>query len=123
METITINQILYILITAVLLPVLGFVGQYVLTKTGYIKNETIRDAINAVWNAVVYVSQVFVDDCKKSGNFDKEAQAKAFNMAKTAALDMISDNAKKYMEKYCGDLDEWLKIQIEAAVKSNKTLN
>lgn len=98
-------------------------GQYVLTKTGYIKNETIRDAINAVWNAVVYVSQVFVDDCKKSGNFDKEAQVKAFNMAKTAALDMISDNAKKYIEKYCGDLDEWLKIQIEAAVKGNKTLN
>ena len=123
METITINQILYILITAVLLPVLGFVGQYVLTKTGDIKNETIRDAINAVWNAVVYVSQVFVDDCKKSGKFDKEAQVKAFNMAKTAALDMISDNAKKYIEKYCGDLDEWLKIQIEAAVKSNKTLN
>ena len=55
METITINQILYILITAVLLPVLGFVGQYLLTKTGYIKNETIRDAINAVWDAVVYV--------------------------------------------------------------------
>ena len=74
-------------------------------------------------NAVVYVSQVFVDDCKKSGNFDKEAQAKAFNMAKTAALNMISDNAKKYIEKYCGDLDEWLKIQIEAAVKTNKTLN
>ena len=123
METITINQILYILITAVLLPVLGFVGQYVLTKTEDIKNETIRDAINAVWNAVVYVSQVFVDDCKTSGNFDKDAQVKAFNMAKTAALDMISDNAKKYIEKYCGDLDEWLKIQIEAAVKSNKTLN
>lgn len=120
METVTINQILYILITAVLIPVLTLVGQYVKIKTSGIKNDVIRGAINNVWDAVVYVSQVFVDDCKKSGNFDADAQAKAFNMAKTAALDTMSETAKKYIEKYCGDLDEWLKIQIEAAVKGTK---
>ena len=41
-------------------------------------------------------------------------------MAKTAALNGKSDSMKKYIDKYCGGLDEWLRIQIEAWVKKNK---
>ena len=120
---ITLNEVLYTLITCALMIVVRFGVQLIRTKTAEIKNAEVQQMIDNIGDIVIMVSQTFVDSLKESGNFDKEAQAKAFNMAKTAALEMISDNAKKYIEKYCGDLDEWLKIQIEAAVKGNKTLN
>lgn len=117
---ITLNEVLYTLITCALMIVVKFVIQLIRTKTAEIKNTEVQQMIDNIGDIVIMVSQTFVDSLKESGNFDKEAQAKAFDMAKTAALNSMSDSMKKYIDKYCGGLDEWLRIQIEAWVKKNK---
>ena len=117
---ITLNEVLYTLITCALMIVVRFGVQLIRTKTAEIKNAEVQQMIDNIGDIVIMVSQPFVDSLKESGNFDKEAQAKAFNMAKTAALNGMSDSMKKYIDKYCGGLDEWLRIQIEAWVKKNK---
>ena len=117
---ITLNEVLYTLITCALMIVVRFGVQLIQTKTAEIKNAEVQQMIDNIGDIVIMVSQTFVDSLKESGNFDKEAQAKAFNMAKTAALNGMSDSMKKYIDKYCGGLDEWLRIQIEAWVKKNK---
>ena len=117
---ITLNEVLYTLITCALMIVVKFVVQLIRTKTAEIKNAEVQQMIDNIGDIVIMVSQTFVDSLKESGNFDKEAQAKAFDMAKTAALNGMSDSMKKYIDKYCGGLDEWLRIQIEAWVKKNK---
>lgn len=117
---ITLNEVLYTLITCALMIVVKFGVQLIRTKTAEIKNAEVQQMIDNIGDIVIMVSQTFVDSLKESGNFDKEAQAKAFNMAKTAALNGMSDSMKKYIDKYCGGLDEWLRIQIEAWVKKNK---
>ena len=117
---ITLNEVLYTLITCALMIVVRFGVQLIRTKTAEIKNAEVQQMIDNIGDVVIMVSQTFVDSLKESGNFDKEAQAKAFNMAKTAALNGMSDSMKKYIDKYCGGLDEWLRIQIEAWVKKNK---
>ena len=117
---ITFNEVLYTLITCALMIVVRFGVQLIRTKTAQIKNAEVQQMIDNIGDIVIMVSQTFVDSLKESGNFDKEAQAKAFNMAKTAALNGMSDSMKKYIDKYCGGLDEWLRIQIEAWVKKNK---
>ena len=117
---ITLNEVLYTLITCALMIVVRFGVQLIRTKTAEIKNAEVQQMIDNIGDIVIMVSQTFVDSLKESGNFDKEAQAKAFNMAKTAALNGMSDSMKKYIDKYCGGLDEWLRIQIEAWVKKNE---
>lgn len=117
---ITLNEVLYTLITCALMIIVRFGVQLIRTKTAEIKNAEVQQMIDNIGDIVIMVSQTFVDSLKESGNFDKEAQAKAFNMAKTAALNSMSDSMKKYIDKYCGGLDEWLRIQIEAWVKKNK---
>ena len=117
---ITLNEVLYTLITCALMIVVRFGVQLIRTKTAEIKNAEVQQMIDNIGDIVIMVSQTFVDSLKESGNFDKEAQAKAFNMAKTAALNGMSDSMKKYIDKYCGGLNEWLRIQIEAWVKKNK---
>ena len=117
---ITLNEVLYTLITCALMIVVRFGVQLIRTKTAEIKNAEVQQMIDNIGDIVIMVSQTFVDSLKESGNFEKEAQAKAFNMAKTAALNGMSDSMKKYIDKYCGGLDEWLRIQIEAWVKKNK---
>lgn len=117
---ITLNEVLYTLITCALMIVVRFGVQLIRTKTAEIKNAEVQQMIDNIGDIVIMVSQTFVDSLKESGNFDKEAQAKAFDMAKTAALNGMSDSMKKYIDKYCGGLDEWLRIQIEAWVKKNK---
>ena len=117
---ITLNEVLYTLITCALMIVVRFGVQLIRTKTAEIKNAEVQQMIDNIGDIVIMVSQTFVDSLKESGNFDKEAQAKAFNMAKTAALNGMSDSMKKYIDKYCGGLDEWLRIQIKAWNKKNK---
>ena len=117
---ITLNEVLYTLITCALMIVVRFGVQLIRTKTAEIKNAEVQQMIDNIGDIVIMVSQTFVDSLKESGNFYKEAQAKAFNMAKTAALNGMSDSMKKYIDKYCGGLDKWLRIQIEAWVKKNK---
>lgn len=114
---VTINDILYIFITALLIPVLRFVGQLIMAK---VADSRYAAALNDVFSAVEYVNQTFVDALKAKGCFDEEAQIYAFDKAKEAALNLMSAGTRKWLEKSVTDLDSWLTVQIEAAVKTAK---
>ena len=117
MNTVTLNDILYVVLTAAVPLVLRFVWQYCSAKYA---DSKYADAINVVFAAVDYVNQTFVDSLKQSGCFDAEAQEIAFKKAKDAVLDTMSASTRKWLEKTHTNLDHWLTVQIEAAVKAVK---
>lgn len=117
MESITINDILYVVLTAAVPLVLRFIYQLVSAK---VEDTRYENAVNAVFSAVEYVNQVFVGDLKESGNFDETAQIQAFQKAKDAALDIMGETVRKWLDKTQVDVDEWLTVQIESAVKAVK---
>ena len=117
MEHITINDILYVLITVALPLVLRYGYQLASAKLAETKYA---DAVESVYAAVAYVNQTFVDSLKASGDFGGEAARQAFHMARAAALDCMKESTYKWLEETYNDLDTWLEVQIESAVKSNK---
>jgi len=120
MNQIFIN-ILAAVVTCIILPLISFLGvkltEWLNTK---IKNEKgqalIKKATDIVLNAVRCVFQSYVEALKKSGGFDQKAQIYAFNLAKDIALKQLGDDAKKYIAQNYGDLEEWLKTEIEASI-------
>lgn len=117
MVNITINDILYALITVLLPLVLRYVYQLVSIK---VAGTQYANAVNAVFAAVEYVNQTYVDTLKKEGDFDAESQEFAFEMAKDAALDIMEASTYKWLAKSFDSVDSWLDVQIESAVKAVK---
>ena len=73
-----------------------------------------------VLDAVRCVFQTYVEALKKSGGFDQKARIYAFNLAKDTALKQLGDDAKDYISENYGDLQEWLKTEIEASINKLK---
>jgi len=114
---VTINDILYVLITVLLPLALRFAWQFVAVK---IEDTRYATALNDIFNAVEFVNQTFVDALKEKGCFDDEAKAHAFTKAKDAAMELMTVNTRKWLEKSVTDVDSWLTMQIEAAVRGVK---
>ena len=83
-------------------------------------NSTIESASNIVLDAVVKTQQVYVNELKKQGSFDIESQKKAFEDTKSTAKELFTDSTKKIITETFGDLEKWLDLKIEAAVKETK---
>ena len=73
-----------------------------------------------VTDCVVATNQTYVETLKKEGKFDKDAQAKAFQMTYDAVMDILTDDAKEYLANFYGDLTLYLTKRIEAEVVANK---
>ena len=71
-------------------------------------------------DCVVATNQTYVEALKKEGKFDKDAQAKAFQMTYDAVMDILTDDAKEYLANFYGDLTLYLTERIEAEVVANK---
>ena len=117
METMTIKDFLYIVITVAVPVVVRSVMQYFSAKYADSKHAA---ALNAVFRAVEYVNQTFVDTLKEHGNFDAKAQEDALNKAKDAALETMGSYTREWLEDTFVDVDEWLTVQIESAVRMVK---
>ncbi len=76
---------------------------------------------NTITNAVLATTQTYVDALKGQNAFDKEAQQKAFDMTYEAVMNVLTDEAKKYLTAAVGDLNIYITSQIEATVKMTKT--
>ena len=77
-------------------------------------NDTISDC-------VIATTQTYVESLKKQGSFDAEAQKEAFNQTYNSVMDILSEEAKKYLNEAIGDLNLYITQKIEAEVKINKT--
>lgn len=117
MEQITMSDLLYAVLTAVIPLLIRYLYQIVKLE---ITDRKHNDAVDAVYDAVDYVMQTFVDSLKQSGSFDEAEQQVAFMKAKDAALEIMEDATRKWLEKTYVNLDAWFEVQIEAAVKKSK---
>ena len=89
------------------------------------KNELEKKYINmlndTISDCVIATTQTYVESLKKQGSFDAEAQKEAFNQTYNSVMDILSEEAKKYLNEAIGDLNLYITQKIEAEVKINKT--
>ena len=117
----TIQELLHYLIYIVLT-----VSIPVLTKyfTDWLKEKTKENKFaeigEIVANVVEETNQTYVDELKKAGEFTKEAQVTALNKSLTKAINLLSDDLKKLIIEYSGDLEGYLTTLIESYIKINK---
>ena len=67
-------------------------------------------------------NQTIVDNLKKNGKFDKEAQMKVKADAINTLRATLSETAKDLLSDVVGDLDVWLDTLIESSVRQSKLL-
>ena len=115
-----------------IIPLLGilttYIVKYIQVKSAEITEKTdnaiadkytvmLADTITA---CVLATNQTYVESLKKQGSFDAEAQKVAFNMTLNAVMEILSEDAKKYLTEAFGDLNAYITSQIEASVNMNK---
>ena len=119
----------------VVIPLLGILTAYVVklvnTKIEDINKE--RDNVleekyltmlgATISDCVTATTQTYVESLKKQGKFDAEAQKEAFNQTYTAVMNILSEEAKKYLTVAVGDLNLYITQKIEAEVNASKTTN
>ena len=123
-------NLLMAVLTAAVTALSAFVAAFVKKKGEQAAAETnstlLKDVIEEVTGivdiAVSAVSQTYVDELKKAGSFDAEAQKQALAMALAACIKAISPAAKAFIEETYGDLTEYLTTYIEAEVRKQKAL-
>ena len=89
-----------------------------------IKNEKIKNGLetanNIVEQAVLCVTQTYVDELKGKDIFDSDSQKVALQKAKDSACAMFNDDIFKIIHSTYGDFDEWLNTKIEEIIQKNK---
>ena len=106
----------------------GFLVKWINSKSKEIQtnidNETLNKYLQmlteTVTDCVIATNQTYVESLKLQGSFDAEAQKQAFNMTCTAVLEILSDDAKLYLNAAVGDLQTLISKKIEAEVNANK---
>ena len=126
------NEFLTTLLQAVLVAAVpvcaAFIGKGLKSLASYLgqksENETAKKylaaAADAVATAVTYTSQVYVDKLKETGQFTKENQREALEIAVAQAKNLLTAEAAAFLENAYGDLNEYLKSRIEAEVRNQK---
>lgn len=115
-----------------IIPLLGIITKY-LVDFLQAKRDEINDKIDnettekytkmifdTVTACVIATNQTYVNSLKEQGKFDEEAQKKAFDMTMSAVLDILSEDVKKYMKEFAGDLNAYLTNLIEAQVYTHR---
>lgn len=123
-----LEQIFTVCIIPFLGALTGFIISFIKTKQAEIeaktKNEIAKKYVamlaETINTCVVATNQTYVDALKKKGAFDAAAQTEAFNKTKNAILNILTDEAKKYLTEAYGDLNVYIEEQIEAIVNKNK---
>lgn len=84
-------------------------------------SQTLDSLEKLVVDCVLATKQTYVDELKKTGKFDLEAQLAAFEKTKNAVLNILSDDTKALLNSVVGDLGIYITQLIEAAVNSTKS--
>lgn len=115
-----------------IIPLLGvlttFIIVFIRKKTSELQdltdNETYRKYMellrDTVIDCVIATNQTYVEALKNKNAFDKQAQEEAFKLSYNAVMEILSDDAKEYLNSAVGDLNVYVTKLIEAQVKLNK---
>lgn len=85
--------------------------------------ELLAEVTEAVTTAVTYTSQTYVDALKKSNAFTKENQDEALAKAVKKAEELLTWEARRFLEDAYGDLNGYLVSRIEAEVRVQKQMD
>lgn len=75
---------------------------------------------NTITDCVLATNQTYVNELKKQGKFDMDAQKIAFQKTYENVMALLTDEAKKYLAEALGDLQTYVNNKIEAEVLLNK---
>lgn len=75
---------------------------------------------NTIVDCVLATNQTYVNELKKQGKFDLDAQKIAFQKTYENIMALLTDEAKKYLSEALGDLQTYINNKIEAEVLLNK---
>lgn len=112
--------ILGILTTALVKFINSKIGELSARTDNELLQKYIKMANDTICNCVIATNQTYVETLKAQGKFDLEAQKAAFEMTKNAVLELLTDEAKSYLNAAYGDLMAYIQVQIEAEVNLNK---
>lgn len=124
-----VKQIFELCVIPILAVAVGFFVNWLKKKANELKIKTENEVLDkyidmltdTITSCVIATNQTYVDSLKKQGVFDAEAQKQAFTMTYKAVLDILTEDAKKYLTEAIGDFDTYLKQKIEAEVNLEKT--
>lgn len=80
----------------------------------------IAEGTEVILRSVNYVQQTYVDALKREQKFDKEAQKRAFALAKEKAVELMNEETQKAIIRMYGNLDTYIEVIVESAVQQNK---
>lgn len=118
------------ILKAILIPLLPLLAlwakEWVSAKIAETKEMNKREYFNfhldkvddLIYTVVTEVEGVYVDLLEKENLFDKEAQVKAFNMAKDKIMAQLTLQAKEVLEKTYADYEAFIESKIEEIVEN-----
>lgn len=127
------NEFLSTLLQAVLIaaiPVISaFIGKGVKAFADHLSAQTdnelakkyLKEAADAIEEAVAFTNQTYVDTLKKSGTFTDENQEEARKKSLDKAVALLTADARKFLEEAYGDLNDYLLSRIEPEVRRQKS--
>ena len=129
------EKFLPILFMTVVIPSIGVLTVFIVTFIRAKKEELKKKIDNellckyvdmlaeTVCTCVVATNQTYVNELKRQGKFDKEAQRIAFEMTYNAVMAILSDEAVKYLTVFYGDLNTTIVELIENSVNAENKNN
>ena len=108
---ITINDVLYAVLTICLPYVIKLLADYVKLRTA---DSRYGQAVSAVADAVSAINQTYVSKLKEQGEFSAKSQEIARRLAVQQAMSMMSNATQSYINDNCGDIESFIIGQIEA---------
>ena len=116
-----LTEIIISILGIVLTAVSGYVMAWISSK---IKDEKMKrilnEALQTVSNGVDFVYQTYVEGLKGTSLWDENAMKEASNRAMEYVKANLTEDVKAFISKNGKDLAEWIKEQIEIAIKKSK---
>ncbi len=87
-----------------------------------IDNKTAKKYVemlnDTIAECVVATNQTYVWALKQQGTFDKEAQKEALKITQEKVMEILTDEAKEYLNEFYGDLETYVIAKIESTVNT-----
>ena len=124
--------LLYQILEVCVIPLLGILTayfvKYINVKSAEIQHKVDNDnadkyiamVADTISACVIATNQTYVDALKKQNAFTAEAQKEAFNLTYNAVMNILTEDAKKYLTEIYGDVTIYITNKIEAEVNLSK---
>lgn len=122
------NTIFQMVLIPLLIALTTYAVKWINAKANNLKASTENeyaqkyiDMLNdTITSTVIAINQTYVDALKDKNAFDKAAQEEAFKRVFDMVQATLTEEANKYLNEAIDDLNLYITIKIEEAVKENK---